>query len=219
VTDDPFEPQRIRMVENQLRSRGIRDERVLNAFLSVPRHEFVPEKLKKQAYRDGPLPIGAGQTISQPYMVAVMTQSAGVSPGEKVLEIGTGSGYQTAILAAMGAEVYSIERVQSLSDEASRVLQRLNCRRVHLRVGDGTMGWEEKAPFDAIVVTAGAPTVPKPLLEQLEVGGRLVVPVEEGISQVLYRVVRGEHGFHEERGDRCTFVPLIGEYGWKKPTE
>jgi protein-L-isoaspartate(D-aspartate) O-methyltransferase len=217
--DDSFDVQRAKMVQSQLRSRGIRDKRVLDAFLSVPRHEFVPDDLRKQAYRDAPLPIGEGQTISQPYMVAVMTEAAQVTPDDRVLDIGTGSGYQTAILAAMGAIVYSIERVPSLSGKAAQILQRLGYERVHLKVADGTMGWKEEAPFDAILVTAGAPAVPEPLMEQLKVGGRLVVPVEEGISQVLYRVIRTEQGFAKERGDRCTFVPLIGEYGWKGPAE
>jgi protein-L-isoaspartate(D-aspartate) O-methyltransferase len=219
VNDDSFDLQRVSMVENQLQRRGIRDRRVLDAFLSVPRHEFVPEKLRKQAYRDVPLPIGEGQTISQPYMVAVMTELAAVNPDDKVLDVGTGSGYQTAILAALGAEVYSIERVPSLMAMASQVLQRLGYDRIRLKVGDGTLGWDDEAPFDAILVTAGAPALPEPLLEQLKVGGRLVVPIEEGISQVLYRLVRTEQGYQKERGDRCTFVPLIGEYGWKGPTE
>jgi len=205
-----------RMVENQLKKRGIHDAQLLEAFKRVPRHPFVPKKLRGKTYADGPLPIGQGQTISQPYMTAVMTQSAEVVPGNRVLEIGTGSGYQSAILAELGAEVYTIERIPELLESARQALQYLNYHQVHTRMGNGTLGWEEEAPFDVILVTAGAPETPKPLLEQLVVGGRLVIPLEEGYSQVLYLVRRSNKGFHKERGERCTFVPLIGEHSWKK---
>jgi protein-L-isoaspartate(D-aspartate) O-methyltransferase len=204
------------MVENQLKKRGIHNSQLLEAFRKIPRHRFVPRNLRAEAYTDGPLPIGEGQTISQPYMTAIMTQSSEVAPGDRVLEIGTGSGYQSAILAEMGTEVYTIERVPELFEQAREVLGQLQCDRVHARLANGTLGWEEEAPFDVILVTAGAPEIPKPLLEQLAIGGRLVIPLEEGYSQVLYVVRRTPKGFHRERGERCTFVPLIGEYGWKK---
>lgn len=212
---DPYRIERERMVANQLKKRGIRGSRILEAFRKVPRHEFVPENLRDQAYADGPLPIGDGQTISQPYMVAIMTQSAGITPGSRVLEIGTGSGYQCAILAEIGAETYTIERVPALSRQAQRTLLRLNYRNVHTRLANGTVGWQEEAPFDVILVTAAAPEIPKPLLDQLVLGGRLVIPLEEDYSQVLYVITSLESGFERQRGERCTFVPLIGAYGWK----
>jgi len=213
---DPYRIERERMVKTQLKKRGIRNSRVLEAFKRVPRHHFIPKNLADQAYADGPLPIGEGQTISQPYMVAIMTQSAKIVPGNRVLEIGSGSGYQSAILAELGAEVYTIARVSSLCEQALETLRRLNYQDIHTRAGNGTLGWEEEAPFDAILVTAGAPQIPKPLLDQLAIGGRLVIPLEEDYSQVLYIVRRSKEGFHRERGERCTFVPLIGEHGWKK---
>ncbi len=213
---DPYRIERERMVKTQLKKRGISNSRVLEAFKKVPRHHFVPKDLADQAYADGPLPIGKSQTISQPYMVAIMTQSAEIVPGNRVLEIGSGSGYQCAILAELGAEVYTIERVPALGKQARETLRRLNYQDIHTRAGNGTLGWEEEAPFDAILITAGAPEIPQPLLDQLAIGGRLVVPLEEDYSQVLYIVRRSQEGFHRERGERCTFVPLIGKHGWKK---
>ena len=213
---DSYRMVRERMVQTQLKKRGIRNSRVLEAFKRVPRHHFIPKNLADQAYADGPLPIGESQTISQPYMVAIMTQSAEIVPGNRVLEIGSGSGYQCAILAELGAEVYTIERVPALREQARETLRRLNYQDIHSRAGNGTLGWEEEAPFDAILITAGAPEIPKPLLDQLAIGGRLVVPLEEDYSQVLYVVRRSKEGFHRERGERCTFVPLIGKHGWKK---
>lgn len=213
---DPHQIQRRQMVEYQLKGRGIKDTRVLEAFRKVPRHEFIPKDLKDKAYRDTPLPIGKNQTISQPYMVAAMTELAEIKPADRVLEAGTGSGYQAAILAELGAEVYSVERIPELAERAEEILQRLEYAVVYIRVADGTMGWEEEAPFDAIIVSAGAPEIPRPLLEQLGEQGRLVIPLEEGASQVLYLIRRTEDGFHKQRGERCTFVPLVGEYGWKK---
>ncbi len=213
---DPYRIERERMVKTQLKKRGIRNSRVLEAFKRVPRHHFIPKNLADQAYADGPLPIGKSQTISQPYMVAIMTQSAEIVPGNRVLEIGSGSGYQCAILAELGAEVYTIERVPALGKQARETLRRLNYQDIHSRAGNGTLGWAEEAPFDAILITAGAPEIPQPLLDQLAIGGRLVVPLEEDYSQVLYIVRRSQEGFHRERGERCTFVPLIGKHGWKK---
>jgi protein-L-isoaspartate(D-aspartate) O-methyltransferase len=208
--------EREKMVASQLENRGICEPRVLEAFKRVPRHEFVPDHLRGRAYADGPLPLGEGQAISQPYMVAIMTQSAELTPGERILEVGTGSGYQSAILAEMGMEVYTIERKAALSKRAELRLQRLKYPGVRTKVADGTLGWKEEAPFDVILVTAGAPELPVPLLDQLVLGGRLVIPLEEGPSQVLYVVTRRRDGFRKHRGERCTFVPLIGEYGWEK---
>ena len=209
-----FESERKVMVEDQIRRRGILDGRVLGAFLKVPRHEFVPENLRGDAYRDCPLPIGDGQTISQPYMVASMTAAGTIKPDDRVLEIGTGSGYQAAILAELAAEVYSVERRESLSLAAQPVLDRLGYDNIHLKVSDGTLGWESESPFSAIVVTAGAPHMPAPLVDQLAIGGRLVIPIEEGFSQVLYIIERTPSGIEKRRGERCTFVPLVGEHGW-----
>jgi protein-L-isoaspartate(D-aspartate) O-methyltransferase len=210
-----FKAARLRMVESQLRARGISDPRVLEAFNTVPRHEFVKERLREEAYRDSPLPIGHGQTISQPYMVAAMTEAAQIQEGHKVLEIGLGSGYQAAILAALGAQVYSMERIASLAASAEKVLNALGYP-VRVQVGDGTLGWPEEAPFDRIVVTAGAPAMPVPLGSQLATRGRLVIPIEDGFSQVLYVFRKEEQGLIEERRERCTFFPLIGEFGWKR---
>jgi protein-L-isoaspartate(D-aspartate) O-methyltransferase len=209
-----FENERKAMVENQIQHRGIEDPRVLEAFSAVPRHEFVPENLAGDAYRDCPLPIGEGQTISQPYMVASMTAAATIGQDDRVLEIGTGSGYQAAILAKLAAEVYSVERKESLSLAAQLVLDRLGYDNVQLKVADGTLGWQSESPFSAIVVTAGAPRIPAPLVEQLAVGGRLVIPIEEGFSQVLYIIEKTRSGVDKRRGERCTFVPLVGEHGW-----
>ncbi len=211
--------QRIRMIDSQLRSRGIRDARVLKAMEKVPRHLFVGKTLMDQAYTDGPLPIGENQTISQPYMVALMTEALSLHGQEKVLELGTGSGYQTAVLAELAKHVFSIERIASLAEKAKKVLDSLDYANVTIRVGDGTSGWREESPFEAIIVTAGAPDVPKVLLEQLSVGGRLVVPVGNRFSQELLRITRLSEDLKsiktEDLGG-CRFVSLIGEYGWKE---
>ena len=215
---DIYTKQRKRMVETQLRSRGIRDERVLKALEAIPRHLFVDEALRDQAYFDHPLPIDAGQTISQPYIVALMTAALELRGPERVLEIGTGSGYQTAVLAALADQVFSIERVAPLASRARKILDALDDYNVAIRIGDGTYGWREESPFDAIIVTAGAPRVPRILVEQLAVGGRLVIPVGDRHTQDLIRVVRQS----EEAGDikqedlgGCRFVSLIGEHGWQ----
>lgn len=202
------------MVEHQLEKRGIHDPRVLEAFRKVPRHEFVPAKLRDQAYADGPLPVGDGQTISQPYMVAIMTQSIAVHPGHRVLEVGTGSGYQAAILAELGAEVFTIERIPELAEKALARLRRLGYKEVDARIGDGTQGWEEEAPYAAILVTAGSPQIPTPLPTQLVMGGRLVIPLGKSRSQVLYTAQQTGQGLTQSPGERCKFVPLIGEHGW-----
>jgi protein-L-isoaspartate(D-aspartate) O-methyltransferase len=211
----PYENERKIMVEDQIRRRGIAEVRVLDAFLKVPRHEFVPDHLRDDAYRDCPLPIGSGQTISQPYMVAAMTVAAAIKQGDRVLEIGTGSGYQAAILAELAGEVYSVERRDSLSRAAQAVLDRLGYGNIHLRVGDGTLGWKSESPFSAIVVTAGAPHIPDPLVEQLAIGGKLVIPIENGFAQVLHIIEKTPSGIEKRRGERCTFVPLVGEHGWQ----
>jgi len=214
---DAFAAPRARMVDEQIEARGIADPRVLAALRSVPRHEFVPVARRADAYADHPLPIGHGQTISQPYIVALMTQLAAVGTGSRVLEVGTGSGYQAAVLEACGAEVYTIEIVDALAKRAQRDLTRLGYKKVHVRSGDGYRGWPEVAPFDAIVVTAAAPRVPPALLEQLRVGGRLVIPVgETWDAQSLQVHVRTETGFEVHDVVPVRFVPMTGTVR-KKP--
>ncbi len=202
------------MVDYQLRGRGIRDQRVLEAMLKVPRHIFVDEALRPQAYGDYPLQIGEYQTISQPFMVALMTEALGLAGGEKVLEIGTGSGYQAAILAELAGEVFTVERHRKLFVKARQTLESLGHHRVQIRLGDGTTGWPEEAPFDAILVTAGSPEAPRPLLEQLKPGGRLIIPVGSRETQDLKRYIRTDQGFPAETLGGCRFVPLIGDHGW-----
>jgi len=215
-----FAIARRRMVEEQVRGRGVTDQRVIDAMLKVPRHLFVPEALAAQAYSDFPLPIGDRQTISQPYMVGVMSEALQLQGVEKVLEIGTGSGYQAAILALLARQVFSLERIPALARQARRTLDNCGYARVNVRVTDGTYGWEDEAPFDAIVVTAGAPSIPRPYLEQLTIGGRLVIPVGDRIGQSLVRVTRrGEEDFREERLFSCRFVPLVGNHGWREEPE
>ena len=206
-----FTALRRRMVEEQIRARGVHDARVLRALLAVERHRFVPAPLRAEAYTDRPLPIGSGQTISQPYVVAVMTELAGVEPGDRVLEVGTGSGYQAAILAELARDVYSIEIVPELAARATALLAELGYRNVHVETGDGYRGWPAAAPFDAIVVTAAPPSVPPPLLEQLAPGGRLVIPVGEGEEQVLEVWEHTPEGVRVARKFPVRFVPMTGE--------
>jgi protein-L-isoaspartate(D-aspartate) O-methyltransferase len=216
TTGDPFAAARDRMVQTQLVARGIRDPKVLYAMRKVPRHLFVEEALRNQAYGDFPLPIGEQQTISQPYIVAFMTEALELRGEEKVLEIGTGCGYQAAILAELAPEVFSIERIHLLASQARRHLESLRYFNVKIKVGDGTLGWPEEAPFDAIIVTAAAPGIPRPLLDQLAMGGRLVIPVGDRFSQTLEVVYKTPEGLkHDYRGG-CRFVKLIGSYGWDK---
>lgn len=203
------------MVERQLRGRGIRDERVLAAMLLVPRHEFVPRELWDQAYEDHPVAIGENQTISQPYMVAMMTQELMLQPTDKVLEIGTGSGYQCAVLSRLASFIYTIERRQRLACLAYAVLQGIGYRNVAVYCGDGSRGMPEQAPFDAIVVTAGAPEIPDVLLEQLAVNGRLIIPVGQKMFQMCKRIIKRNGGFEATDLTSCVFVPLIGRYGWE----
>jgi len=215
--DDPetrFAELRSRMVAGQLATRSILDPRVLAAFGKVERHRFVPEESRLQAYDDHPLPIGLGQTISQPYMVALMTERLEISGGEKTLEIGTGSGYQAAILAELGARVYTVERIADLAERARGVLDELGYREIHLRVGDGTRGWPEEAPFDRIIVTAGGPEVPPPLTKQLAEGGILVAPVGSRSSQTLTIVRKCKGRIKTTTDCGCIFVKLIGRHGW-----
>jgi protein-L-isoaspartate(D-aspartate) O-methyltransferase len=210
-----FQRARDRMVESQLVSRGIRDPLVLEAMRAAPRHLFVEEALKDQAYSDHPLPIGDKQTISQPYIVALMTESLGLKGGEKVLEIGTGSGYQAAILAQIAGRVFSVERLPNLAYRANQILQKLGYANVIVRVSDGTTGWPDEAPFDGILVTAGTPQAPQPLIDQLGVGGRLVVPVGDRLSQELIMVERKPDGTVTTNLGGVRFVDLVGKWGWK----
>mgnify|MGYP001089483582 FL=1 len=215
---DRYEKQRKKMVDAQIRSRGIRDARVLRAMEKIPRHLFVDEGLIDQAYNDSPLPIGEKQTISQPYIVALMTEALELGGREKVLELGTGSGYQAAILAELADRVFTIERIASLAQKARRLLESLNYYNVVIRVGDGTYGWREESPFDAILVTAGSPSIPRMLVEQLAVGGRLVIPVGGRYTQNLIKLTRLSENPDDVRQEDlggCRFVSLIGEHGWK----
>jgi protein-L-isoaspartate(D-aspartate) O-methyltransferase len=211
-----FALARRRMVEEQLVPRGIVDPEVLRALGRVPRHRFVDPALAARAYGDGALPIGHGQTISQPAIVAAMTQALALEGGEKVLEIGTGSGYQTAVLAEIAERVFSIERLAPLYRRARALLDELGYRRVILRHGDGSLGWRDQAPFDAIIVTAGAPHVPEQLREQLAEGGRLVVPVGDRRLQHLLRITRRAGGDRREELGGCVFVDLVGRDAWPR---
>lgn len=212
---DHFLAQRRSMVESQLRARGIRDERVLAAMLHVPRHEFVSEEYRDQVYEDHPIPIGEGQTLSQPYIVAIMLQALALDPSDVVLEVGTGSGYQTALLSELTREVYSVERHASLAHAAEATLARLGYTNVKVLLGDGSHGLAERAPFDAIVVSAAAPQIPPPLFEQLHDGGRMVVPVGPPQAQEL-QLVRKQAGQPVVANlEGCRFVPLIGSEGYR----
>jgi protein-L-isoaspartate(D-aspartate) O-methyltransferase len=215
---DRYAKQRKKMVDSQIRSRGVRDERVLRAMEKIPRHLFIDEGLIDQAYNDNPLPIGEKQTISQPYIVALMTEALELKGREKVLELGTGSGYQAAILAELADRVFTIERIASLAQKARKLLESLNYYNVVIRVGDGTYGWREESPFDAIAVSAGSPSIPRMLVEQLAIGGRLVIPVGGRYSQSLIKLTRlSENPDDVKKEDLggCRFVSLIGEHGWK----
>ncbi len=205
---------RLVMVQSQLQRRGITDARVLQAMREVPRHLFVPPEWRHEAYSDRPLPIGDEQTISQPYMVAIMTQSLALQGHEHVLEIGTGSGYQAAVLSRLAAHVSSIEYFADLADSARALLQRLGYINVEVIVGDGGLGLPAQAPYDGIIVAAAAPHVPQPLLAQLAEGGRLVIPVGSATSQELFIITRRGDDYAQERSVPCRFVPLLGEEGW-----
>ncbi len=216
VAQDP-EEARNRMVAEQLEARGCHDTAVLAAMRRVPRHLFVEPALRERAYEDTPLPIGERQTISQPYMVAIMSEALEIGGGERVLEVGTGSGYQAAVLAEMGARVLSLERIPALAERARGVLHSLGYgHRVRVEVSDGTLGWPPEAPYDAILVTAGAPKIPRPLVEQLAAQGRLVLPMGDDELQTLVRLRRDAGGLAEEYLGECRFVKLLGSYGWEE---
>lgn len=214
---DGFEIARARMVEHLRTHYKIADERVLDAINRIPRHIFVADALRSQAYKDNALPIAAGQTISQPFIVARMTELLRLTGRERVLEIGAGSGYQTAVLAMLARKVYAIERLSVLAAEAKRKIREIGFRNVSLKCADGTKGWEVYAPFDAILVAAGGPGVPEPLLQQLELGGSLVIPIgETRKSQNLVRITRTAKGYDRQDCGPCAFVPLIGTHGWEE---
>jgi protein-L-isoaspartate(D-aspartate) O-methyltransferase len=210
-----FPKARLKMVEEQIVSRGIKDPRLIAAMKKIPRHLFVEEALQSQAYTDHPLPIGEKQTISQPYMVALMTEALLLTGREKVLEIGTGSGYQTAILAELSEKVFSVERIRPLAIRARKLLYELGYFNVEIKIFDGTFGWMEESPFDAILVTAGSPDIPETLIDQLAISGKLVIPVGDAFFQDLFRVTRTEAGVKKEDLGGCRFVKLIGKYGWE----
>ena len=204
------------MEHTQLVARGIRDKAVLSAMRMVPRHLFVDESMQYRAYDDMALPIGEGQTISQPYMVAAMTELLGLTGKEKVLEIGTGSGYQAAVLAQLAKEVFTVERIASLAGKAAQRFRDLSYFNIHVKIGDGTLGWPEEAPFDGIIITAASPKIPDPLKEQISEDGIIVIPVGSRFSQQLIRIIKTKSGFEEQYHTPCVFVPLIGEHGWKE---
>jgi protein-L-isoaspartate(D-aspartate) O-methyltransferase len=203
------------MVQEQTIARGVTDARVIEAMRRIPRHLFVDAGLMSRAYDDSALPIGEKQTLSQPYMVARMTAALALTGVEKALEVGTGSGYQTALLAELCFNVFSVEKIRSLSRSARALFDRLEYHNIALHVGDGTIGWSDHAPYDAIMVTAGAPALPKPLLEQLAFGGRMVIPVGDAQNQALLRIRRDSGGFYQEEIGDCRFVKLLGKYGWR----
>jgi len=204
------------MVQEQILARGVTDARVVAALRKIPRHVFVDPGIVNRAYDDCALPIGEKQTLSQPYMAARMSEALALSGGEKVLEIGTGSGFQTALLAELCFNVFSVEKLRALSRRARALLDQLDYHNIALHVGDGTIGWSEHAPYDAIIVTAGAPQAPRPLLDQLAVGGRLVIPIGDEQSQTLTRLVRTRTSFKKEQLGECKFVKLLGKYGWRE---
>lgn len=209
-----YDRRREEMVATQLETRGITDPDVLAAMRKVPRHLFVGEALWDQAYGDFPLPIGEGQTISQPYIVAEMTQALELTAEDRVLELGTGSGYQAAILAQIAYRVYTIERIHSLYAKARRLFDDMRYHNIVCRYSDGTLGWEAEGPYDAIIVTAGAPKIPAVIVNQLAVGGRMILPVGDQHSQELVKIYRDEDGIHQARLGGCRFVKLVGEHGW-----
>ncbi|WP_292518630.1 protein-L-isoaspartate(D-aspartate) O-methyltransferase [Methanoculleus sp.] len=212
---DPYSREREEMVEFQVRARGVRDPRVLAAMEKIPRHFFVPKGFERSAYEDRPLPIGEGQTISQPYIVALMTEQLELAPQDRVLEIGTGSGYQAALLAELAGRVISIERLSDLADKARENLARAGVTGVTVVVGDGTQGYPPEAPYDAIIITAASPSIPQPLIDQLAEGGRLIAPVGPRDCQDLIKLVKREGRVEEIPLGGVCFVPLIGQFGWR----
>ncbi len=213
---DAFEAARHEMVEKTIQARGIDDPLILESFKKVPRHVFVPADLHYAAYFDSPLPIGEGQTISQPFIVALMTATAKINNESTVLEIGTGSGYACAILAHIAKQVYSVERIEALGNQAKEHLQQLGLSNIEIKIDDGTLGWPEKGPFDAIIVTAAAPIVPESLKAQLKEGGRLIIPVGDMFGQQLLRLTKHKDQLIQEILEPVRFVPLIGKEGWQE---
>jgi protein-L-isoaspartate(D-aspartate) O-methyltransferase len=213
-----YAAERLEMIEKQLGRRGITDPAVLAAILAVPRHEFVAAEIRSSAYEDAPLPIGGGQTISQPYIVAAMTAALHLRAGDRVLEIGTGCGYQAAVLASLAEDVFTIERRPELASGASARLARLGYANAHVHCGDGTLGLPEFAPFDAILVAAAAPAIPKPLLAQLAEGGRMILPVGDAEHQELQLIEKHGDAFPTKTLEGCRFVPLVGYHGWQEPS-
>jgi protein-L-isoaspartate(D-aspartate) O-methyltransferase len=213
-----YDSKRQYMVETQIVARGIKDKKVIDAMRKIPRHLFLDEALWPQAYEDHAMPIGEKQTISQPYIVALMTEALQVTDKKKILEIGTGSGYQTAILAEIADQVFSIERIPSIAKRARKMFDKLHYRNVVVTIGDGTSGWKEHSPYDGIIVTAASPKIPKPLLEQLALGGRLVIPIgEESVQDLMvYTKDDEKNNYTEENYGGCRFVKLVGEYGWRE---
>ena len=209
-----YERQRQDMVRRQIEARGVTDPKVLAAMQKVPRHLFVSDALRDQAYGDFPLPIGEQQTISQPYIVAEMTQALQPGKDDRILEIGTGSGYQAAILAEIVFRVYTIEKIYPLYTKSRKIFDKLRYHNIVTRYSDGTSGWEDESPFDGIIVTAGSPGIPQPLISQLAVGGRMVIPVGDLYSQELIKIYKDEHGIHKTNLGGCRFVKLVGEHGW-----
>ncbi|MDP1853933.1 MAG: protein-L-isoaspartate(D-aspartate) O-methyltransferase [Candidatus Omnitrophota bacterium] len=210
-----FDKLRQLMVDNQIIARGIRDERVISAFYETPRHKFVPENIRQDSYEDCPLPIGNGQTISQPYIVALMTESLRLKPTDRVLEIGTGSGYQAAILSKLCSHVYTIERMEALQKKAEETFRGLGILNISTKVGDGTLGWEEFSPYDAIIVTAAADNIPEPLINELNESARLIIPVGAFFGQILTLLEKNKGKVSRVEICGCTFVPLVGKYGHK----
>ena len=210
-----YERQRQDMVKRQIEARGVTDPKVLAAMYKVPRHLFVSDALRDQAYGDFPLPIGEQQTISQPYIVAEMTQALQPGKDDRILEIGTGSGYQAAILAEIVFRVYTIEKIYPLYTKSRKLFDKLHYHNIVTKYSDGTSGWEDESPFDGIIVTAGSPGIPKPLVSQLAVGGRMVIPVGDLYSQELIKLYKDEHGIRKTNLGGCRFVKLVGEYGWR----
>ena len=215
MDNNNFAKAREKMIKTQLIPRGIKDQRVIEAMQKVPRHQFVPQELVHEAYNDYPLSIGHNQTISQPYIVAFMTEALDLKGDEKVLEIGTGSGYQTAILAELCKQVYTVERIKELLENAKKRLDKMGYNNIMFKAFDGTLGWDEYKPYDAIIVTAGAPNIPYPLVEQLKEGGRLVIPIGDRFMQNLIKVTKKGKTIEQKSLGGCRFVDLIGVYGWK----
>lgn len=216
MVEGSYSPELDRMIAEQLKERGINDERLLDAFRANPRHLFVPKDQKSRAYADRPLPIGEGQTISQPYIVALMTDLLRVDPDNSVLEIGTGSGYQTAILATLGETVYTVEKKAKLQERAKEIHRNLGLKNVEYRTGDGTKGWSEHAPYEKIIGTGSVPEVPESLIDQLNDQGRLVIPAGARRQQRIVLVVKEGERIRKEKKSYCSFLPLIGDEGWNK---